>query len=589
MPFPNILSRDMRSRSRWVVTTAAVVLGAVLSSGMVRRGAPPAGQPPGPGRGGPPAEPANLPKALFASADPVRSCESLRSVVLPDTTIDAAVIDPGDGRTSPSCRVTATVSHPPAGDQIKVFIGLPVEGWNGRFQGVGGGGFSGGSANGVRAPLAAGYAAGSTDTGHDGGSGSFALDAHGRLNWHAVRDNAYLGIHEMTVTGKALTEEFYGKAPRYAYFNGCSTGGRQGLSEAQRYPEDYHGILSGAPAINWPKLHVEQLWGPLVMLEAKNFVPQCKLDAATAAAVEACDTIDGVNDSVLEDPRRCTYDPKALVAWRPRGRGLLGTSPKACDTITEADAAVIGRIWEGPKRKDGSFLWYGLPRGAGFALSATGGTPLTARPLGITLDWFRYFLTQNPQWDWTTLTHASYEQLWDQSVEQFGAVFGTDNPNLSAFRDRGGKLVLWHGWADPLIYAEGTIDYYTRVQQQMGGPQKEPAAATPRKEPAARATPSKEPAARATPSTTSAFVRLFMAPGVGHCGGGTGPAPRNPFDSLVAWVEQGDAPETLGAVRRDEGGKIVRSRPLCQYPLVARYKGRGSTDDASSFECKASF
>jgi hypothetical protein len=317
-----------RRRRRAVGAATTVVLAIFLSSGMAQQGAAPAGQ--RGGRGGNTAEPVNLPKALFANADAVRSCESLRSVVLPDTTIDAAVIDPGDARTLPSCRVTATVTHPPAGDQIKVFIGLPVEGWNGRFQGVRGGGFSGGSANGVRAPLAAGYAAGSTDTGHEGGSGSFALDAQGRLNWHAVRDNAYLGIHEMTVTGKALTREFYGKAPRYAYFNGCSTGGRQGLSEAQRYPDDYHGILSGAPAINWPKLHVEQLWGSLVMLEAKNFVPQCKFDAATTAAVEACDALDGVKDGVLEDPRRCTYDPKSLV----------GNSAKGCETFTEEDAAL---------------------------------------------------------------------------------------------------------------------------------------------------------------------------------------------------------------------------------------------------------
>ncbi len=532
-------------RGRSIAGGSALVLGAVLSWGMAQQ----AVQPPPGGRGGPQPGPVSIPKAVFADADSVRSCESLRSVVLPDTIIDSAVVDPGDERTLPSCRVTATVTHPPAGDRIKVFVGLPLKGWNGRFQGVGGGGFSGGSANGVRTPLVAGYAAGATDTGHEGGSGSFALDANGRLNWHAIRDNAYLGIHEMTVTGKALTREFYGKAPRYTYFNGCSTGGRQGLSEAQRFPDDYHGILSGAPAINWPKLHVEQLWGHLVMLEAKNFVPQCKFEAATAAAIEACDTIDAVKDGVLEDPRRCKYDPKALV----------GTSPGACGPITDADAAVIAKIWEGPKRRDGSFLWYGLPRGAGFALSATSGTPLTGRPFAVTLDWFRYFLLQNPQWEWTTITQASYEQLWDQSVEQFGAVFGTDNPNLSAFRDRGGKLILWHGWADPLIYADGTTDYYTRVQQQMGGAQK-----------------------------TSEFIRLFMAPGVGHCSGGTGPAPTDPLDALVAWVEQGRAPEVLAASRRDESGR-VRSRPLCQYPLVARYKGQGSTDDRSSFECRANF
>ncbi|HEY6616748.1 MAG TPA: tannase/feruloyl esterase family alpha/beta hydrolase [Vicinamibacterales bacterium] len=540
----------MRRRKGRGAGSSAVMLLCALLSCLAWGSAPPASQPPGTGRGGPPPQPVTIPKPVFASAEPVRSCESLRSVVLPDTSIDVAVEEPGDERIAPSCRVTATVTHPPAGDRIKVFIGLPLKSWNGRFQGVGGGGFSGGNANAIRQPLSAGYAAGATDTGHEGGSGSFALDASGRLNWHAIRDNAYLGIHEMTVLGKALTAEFYGKPPRYSYFNGCSTGGRQGLSEAQRYPADYDGILSGAPAINWPKLHVEQLWGPLVMLEAKHFVPMCKLEAATAAAVAACDGIDGVKDGVLEDPRRCTFEAKALV----------GTVPNACDAITETDASVIRKIWEGPKRRDGSFLWYGLPRGAGFALSATDGSPLTARPSGITLDWFKYFLTQNPQWDWSTLTWASYEQLWDQSVEQFGPVFGTDNPNLSAFKDRGGKLLLWHGWADPLIYAEGTIDYFSRVQQAMDGPQK-----------------------------TATFIRLFMAPGVGHCSGGTGPAPRQPFDSLVAWVEQGEAPETLTAVRRDETGKVVRSRPLCAYPLVARYKGHGSTDEASSFECKAHF
>jgi feruloyl esterase len=486
--------------------------------------------------------------AMTASLDAQTACEALTKVTLANTTIDSAVVDPGDARTPPSCRIVATVTHPPAGDQIKVFVGLPLKDWNGRFQGVGGGGFSGGSAAAIRAPLAAGYAAGATDTGHEGGSGSFALDANGRLQWQLIRDNAYLGIHQMTVAGKALAAEFYGRAPRYAYFNGCSTGGRQGLSEAQRFPADYDGILSGAPAINWPKLHVEQLWGHLVMLEAKTLVPQCKYDAALAAAVAACDTLDAVKDGVLEDPRTCTFDPKALV----------GTTADGCSPFTAADADVIRKIWQGPQRRDGSFLWYGLPRGAPFALSATGGTPLAGRPFAITLDWFRYFLLQDPKWEWTSLTHQRYEQLWDQSVEQYGAVFGTDNPDLTAFRDRGGKLIAWHGWADPLIYAGGTIDYYDRVQRQMGGAAK-----------------------------TEAFMRLFMAPGVGHCAGGAGPQPSGQFEALVAWVEQGKAPDTIEAVIRDQSGTVTRSRPLCRYPLVARYKGAGSTDLAASFECRA--
>jgi feruloyl esterase len=465
---------------------------------------------------------------LPATAQPVRTCESLTAVSLPNTTIDSATTEPAANNRPSFCRVTATVTHPPAGDQIQVWIGLPSTGWNGRFEGVGGGGFSGGNPNGIFAPVSQGYAAGSTDTGHAGGSGSFALDSSGHLNWTLIRDNAYLGIHEMTVTGKALVAAFYGAAPRYSYFNGCSTGGRQGLSEAQRYPTDYNGVLSGAPAINWTKLHMEQMWGELVMLTAKNFVPACKLQAAQAAAVAACDAADGVKDGVIEDPRSCAFDPKALV----------GTSAAGCADFTEADADVIRKIWQGPRRQDGSFLWYGLQRGADFMGLSSG------KPNGITLEWWRYFLNQNPQWDWTALTPALYEQYWDQSVEEFSAVLATDNPDLSAFRDRGGKLILWHGLNDQLIYPEGTIDYYQRVQRQMGGPE-----------------------------NTSKFARLFLAPGVAHCGGGPGAPPAGQFEAVVRWVEEAKAPETLNAVRRDQSGAIVRTRPLCQFPMIAKYDG----------------
>jgi feruloyl esterase len=495
--------------------------------------------------GGRGAAPTTTFKPLVSNATPSRTCESLTTVSLGNTTIESASLDPGDGAIGPSCRVTAVVTHPPAGDRVRIFLAFPMKDWNGRFQGVGGGGFSGGSPMAVRQPAAQGFAAGSTDTGHEGGSGSFALDANGRLNWQLIRDNAYLGIHEMTVVGKAMTQAFYGTAPQRAYFNGCSTGGRQGLSEAQRYPDDYDGIVAGAPAINWTKLHPEQLWGSLVMLEAKNFLPMCKFNAATAAAVSACDEIDGVKDGVIDDPARCTYDPKALI----------GTSSGDCGAFTEADVDVIRKIWDGPKRSDGAALWYGLPRGADFGgLSGTQGNPPTGRPNPITLEWFRFFLTNNPQWDWTTITRGSYEQLWEQSVEEFSSVIATDNPDLSAFRDRGGRIVMWHGQADPLIYPGGSIDYYKRVTQQMGGAAK-----------------------------TTAFFRFFLAPGVGHCGGGAGPAPTGQLQAVTDWVETGKAPDTLLAVRRD--GAVSRSRPLCQFPMSARYKGQGSTDEAVNFTC----
>jgi feruloyl esterase len=423
---------------------------------------------------------------------------------------------------------------------------LPTSTWNGRFQGTGGGGFSGGSEGALLTPLREGYAAAATDTGHVGGSGSFALDANGRLAWQLIRDNAYLGIHEAAVVGKALATEYYGVAPAYSYFNGCSTGGRQGLSEAQRYPADYDGILSGAPAINWQKLHVAQLWGQLTMLVSNNAVAQCKFQAANAAAVAACDPNDGVVDGVLEDPTRCAFDPATLVG-----------TVTPCGEITAADAAVIGRIWEGPRRLDGEFMWYGLTRGTAFnGLNNTTGTPPAPAPFFITLEWFRYWLTMNPAFDWRTLTREHYELLWDQSLEEYGAVIGTDNPDLSAFEDRGGKILLWHGFSDQLIYPQGTIDYYLRVQEAIGGKNK-----------------------------TETFARLFLAPGVAHCGGGPGPQPTGLLDAVVDWVENGKAPKELLAVRTDATGAVTRSRPLCLYPQVARWNGKGSTDDARSFKC----
>ncbi|MBN2505565.1 MAG: tannase/feruloyl esterase family alpha/beta hydrolase [Verrucomicrobia bacterium] len=480
------------------------------------------------------------PPPLFPGITPVCPCESLTNVALPNTTIDAAILDSSNG----CCRVSATVTHPPSGDRVRIWIALPMTHWNGRFRGNGGGGFSGGSPGSLRGPAALGYAAGATDTGHEGGSGRFALDANGRLNWQAIRDNAYLGIHDMTVVGKALTRAFYGKPARYAYFVGGSSGGRQGLMEAQRYPDDYDGILSACPAIHWHRFLPADLWPQVVMVAANRVVPKSKLAAATAAAVAACDGLDGVQDGVIDDPARCAYDPKALVG-----------TPVGGETFTESDADVIRKIWEGPRGQDGTFLWHGLARGTDLsALAGSRGSPLKGTPFGIPLDWFRYFLLQDPEWDWTTLTPGGFELLWQQSVEQYAAVIGTDNPDLSRFRDRGGKIILCHGLADQLIPAQGTIDYYKRVQQHMGGAEQ-----------------------------TAHFARLFLAPGVDHGFRGAGPTPTGQMEALIRWVEHGQAPEKLPAERRDANGSILRTRPLFPYPRVAKYTGTGSTDDAANF------
>lgn len=481
------------------------------------------------------------PKPLFPGITPVCSGESLTNLSLPNTTIESAVIDTANHM----CLVTAIVTHPPAGDRVKIWIGLPLTNWNGRFQGTGGGGFLGGSQGSLREPVARGFAAGATDTGHEGGSGSFALDAKGRQNWQGIIDNAYLGIHEMTVVGKALTKAFYGKAPRYSYFVGGSTGGRQGLMEAQRFPDDYDGIISACPAINWHRFVAASLWPEVVMLSMSNFVSKAKLDAATAAAVAACDADDGVKDGVIDDPFHCTYDPKALVGTKVDN-----------NLFTGADAEVIRKIWQGPRAQDGSFIWHGLDRGADlFAYASTGGSPLKGEPFSIALEYWVYYLAQDAKWDWTTLTYAGFEQMWTKSVEQYGAVLGTDDPDLTRFRDHGGKVIITHGLADQLIPAAGTVDYFERVEQRMGGE-----------------------------TNTAKFARLFLVPGVDHGFHGAGATPTGLNEAILRWVEEDQAPDKLIAEKRDGSGKVIRTRPLFPYPQVAKYKGSGSTDEAVNFD-----
>src|SRR5262245_3754961 len=481
-------------------------------------------------------------KPIYSDAAPVCSPEELKKVVIPNTTIESVAIDERDG----AVRVTAVVTHPPANDRVKVWGALPVKNWNGRFRGNGGGGFTTGIADSLRGPVAQGFAAAATDGGHEGGSGSFALSASGRLNWQEIRDFAYLGIHEMTVVGKALTQAFYGKSPRYSYFVGGSTGGRQGLMEAQRYPADYDGIFSGCPATHWASMVPSTLWPQVVMHDAKHLVSKDKLEAVTAAAIAACDRDDGVSDGVIDDPNKCAWDPKAFVGT------TVGDSK-----FTDEDASVVRKIWAGPNGHEGRFIWHGLSRGANLVATAgSDGMPLKAKPFGIAVDWYRYFLARSPGFDGTDVTAADFEQLVDQSVELFGPAFSSIDPALSAFRDRGGKVIILHGLADQLIPHEGSIDYYERVQKQMGGVVK-----------------------------TAEFARLFLVPGVDHGFRGPGAAPNmnRLLLSLVAWTEEGKAPDQLLGEARDATGKVTRTRPIFPYPQTARYTGTGDPNDAENF------
>jgi pimeloyl-ACP methyl ester carboxylesterase len=473
----------------------------------------------------------------------VEDCERLAEVELGEvTTVSAFLVTSGSAADQVGlpefCRVALTVD--PA---VNIELWLPTDGYNSRFQGVGGGGYAGAINFGSMAEaLRAGYATASTDTGHVGQDdldGSFALSADGALNMPLIEDFASRSLIQLTEKSESLIEEFYGESADYAYWNGCSTGGREGLMLAQRYPEGYDGILAGAPAINWERFIPALLWPQIVMNEELGApVEACKLAEATNAAVEACDALDGVSDGILDDPRECDFDPISLV-------GI----DMPCGVFTETDAAVIQSIWDGPRSSDGEFLWYGLAPGA--PLDAVAGSS----PFPIGLVHHQAWVQQDPAFDWHTLGYEGFEDAFRTSQELFHDVIGTDDPDLSSFRDAGGKVLMWHGWYDELIFPEGTIDYYERVLDTMGDPQ-----------------------------DVAEFARLFMVPGMFHCGGGPGLTEFDGLDALVDWVETGQAPEAITA-SRVEGGEATATRPLCPYPTVANYDGTGDPDQASSFDC----
>jgi hypothetical protein len=291
------------------------------------------------------------------------------------------------------------------------------------------------------------------------------------------------------------------------------------------------------------------------MKAAGDFLPTCKQNAFTAAVIKACDGLDGVTDGVIADVNGCHWNPRELV-----GRNT------PCRTITETDAEVIEKIWEGPTTspRGGRSLWFGLEPGAdlsGLAGTTTTDGVTTGNPFAISLSWLGTWLQRNPSWDWHTLSYAEFDRLFSQSVREFSDVIATDDPDLSNFQRSGGKLLLWHGLADQLIFPQGTVNYYQRVQQSVGGP-----------------------------SDTASFARLFLAPGAAHCNSAAGPAPTDALKALVAWVENGTAPASLQGTLQDPATKqVTRSRLLCTYPLVARYNGTGSTDDANNYSCASTY
>jgi feruloyl esterase len=493
--------------------------------------------------------------AAQASSGSRCSVTYLRSELhLARVTVDTASLDTTGSFTSPGqptitglpsfCDVALTETDS-AGNPIHTYVWLP-DSWNGNFQGVGGAVFECGPVfTETATAIQDGYASATTDCGVNPAdllTGSWALNSSGTPNTSLIDDFSYAGIHDMTVVGKAVTQVYYPSLLHYSYFNGCSTGGREGLMEAQRYPADYNGIVSGSPAINWTKFIPSELWPELVMLQSNDFLPACIETAFTNAVIAAC--ADG--SGVIENPAACHFNPFKLVG-----------EVTPCGTITKTDAAVMEEIWEGPV-VDGKHLWYGLEPGSSvLSLAATTSSNGTTGPdpFPIPVGWLQYWLTQNPSFNWDTLTYQQFLRYFEQSVSEFAGTIATDNPDLSAFENHGGKILIWHGLSDQLIFPQGTIQYYQRVQGTLGA------------------------------ENTATFARLFIAPGAQHCAAAAGPAPANPLQDVVNWVEHGQAPSTILATGGvDPSTNQPTQRPLCAYPYLSEYVS-GNPGSLSSYKC----
>jgi feruloyl esterase len=496
------------------------------------------------------------------------ACESLDDVRLPNTTITAAQTNTAGSFTPPGanaitgippfCRVTGEI-QPTKDSHILFELWLPLQNWNGKFAGVGNGGWAGRQPFGALAKqVQRGYATASTNTGHQAMPGfDMARFAFGHPE--QLIDFAYRAYHETTVKAKQLTQTFYGKAPEHSYFIGCSSGGCEGLMEAQRFPADYDGIVAGAPANNWTRLMAGDLDAILaVARDSATNLPASALDLLSRAALASCDAADGVTDGVLEDPRRCAFDPAMLQC------SSMQSSSASCLTPPQVEAA--RRVYRGLKDpKTGAQLYPGL---------APGSEPFwpkrdPANPFAIPIAHYRWLVFADSSWDWRTFdfTKPADHQAFLRSESRLAPILNATNPDLRDFRRRGGKLLQYHGWSDPLIAPQNSIDYYQSVVSFF---------AAGRHRSGAR-------------RDVQNFYRLYMVPGMAHCGGGPGP---NASDmqtamqtALEKWVEQGTPPEAV-VTTHSLNGVVDRSRRLCPYPKVAVYKGESDTNDAANFACR---
>ena len=410
-----------------------------------------------------------------------------------------------------------------------------AEGWNGKFLAVGNGGWAGSiDTSAMAASLARNYATASNDTGHKGGSGSFALG-----HPEKVVDFGYRSMHEMALQSKTIINAFYKRAPQLSYYNGCSTGGRQGLMEAQRYPDDFDAMIVGAPVYNHIRLHASQMARQTEMLkDVSKILSKEQMTLLNNAVIAACDAKDGVKDGIISDPESCKFDPATLMC----------TESNKENCLTAAQIGTAKKAYGDMKTKTGQLVYPGSSPGfeTGWRMPQPG-----SEPPAIALDTFRYLGHKDANWNGMNFDLDKDLAL---AVENAGFIDAI-NPDLSKFKARGGKLLMYHGWADPGPAPQNTINYYSKVIQKTGG-------------------------------KADDWMRLFLLPGVGHCGGGVGPDRADLVTPLEKWRESGTAPSQIVA-SRTRNGQIDMTRPLCPYPQIAKWNGTGSSDEAKNFVCAA--
>ena len=501
-------------------------------------------------------------------------CASLSSTNLPNTTVTTAQSVPA-GRFMPPygrpldklpafCRL-AGVIRPSSDSDIRFEVWLPASGWNGKFLGVGNGGFAGSiSYSALADDLRRGYATAATDTGHEGDSedASWAYK-----HPEKVVDFGYRALHATAENAKALIQAFYSAPASHSYFDSCSDGGREALMEAQRFPADFDGILAGAPANFWTHLlanavaMVQSLYGN----DPAAYIPSAKLPAIQSAALAACDAQDGVKDGIINNPLQCHFDPSVLLCKGKDSR----------DCLTAPQLSALKRLYAGAQDAHGKRIFPGYVPGAedgpqGWAAWITGTAPGKASGPAYAENYFRYIVFQDPAWN---LLSANVDQAEAAADEKTASILNSTDPDLGRFQSRGGKLILYHGWDDPAISPLNTINYYNSVIAKMGA------------------------------KNANSFVRLYMVPGMQHCLPGPGPnwfgqighptaqgKPYGVYDALEEWVEKGAAPGDIIATKYvdDDPSKGVQiTRPLCPYPQIAKYKGTGDTNDAANFVCRA--